>query len=65
MQDILSSNCSTDVILRQSSFQTNLNNDKWILGNLTFQDVIKQYSERSMTNQYVSNCPDEKPFYNQ
>lgn len=63
IQDILASNCAKDVVLSQSTYQTNLNNNRWILGNLRFQDIIKQYSERSMTNKYVTNCPDEKPFY--
>jgi len=63
IQDILNKNCSIDVTLRPSTFQTNLNNDRWLLGNLTFPDIVKEYSERSMINQFVTNCPDEKPFY--
>lgn len=64
IKDILDSNCSEEVTLRQSSFQTNLNNDRWILGDLSFENVVKEYSERSMTNKFVTNCPNEKPFYN-
>lgn len=58
LQDILKSKCSKNVTLSQSSYQANLNNDRWILGDLTFEDVVKEYSERSMTNKYVTNCPD-------
>jgi len=58
IQDILDKNCSIDVTLRPSTFQTNLNNDRWLLGNRNYTDVVKEYSERSLSNQFVSNCPD-------
>ena len=58
IQDILDKNCSIDVTLRPSTFQTNLNNDRWLLGNRNYTDVVKEYSERSLSNQFVTNCPD-------
>jgi len=58
IQDILDKNCSMDVTLRPSTFQTNLNNDRWLLGNRNYTDVVKEYSERSLSNQFVSNCTD-------
>lgn len=37
IQDILDSDCTKNVQLSQSQFQTNLNSDRWILGdNLKF-----------------------------
>lgn len=63
MKDILNSNCEKTVSLQESVFQTNLNNNRWALGNLTMEQLIKQYSERSMRYQYVNNCPDIAPFY--
>ena len=48
MKDILNSNCQKTVILQEAVFQTNLNNKRWVLGSLTMQQLIQQYSERSM-----------------
>ena len=63
MKDLLNSNCQKTVSLKDAVLQTNLNNNRWVLGNLTMQQLIQEYSERSMQYQYVNNCPSNAPFY--
>lgn len=48
MKDILNSNCQKTVSLKEAVLQTNLNNNQWVLGKLTMQQLIQEYSERSM-----------------
>ena len=37
--------------------QTYLNNDRWLLGSMEMETVIKQYAGRSMSNDKIANCP--------
>jgi hypothetical protein len=30
---------------------------------MNYDDLVKEYSERSLTVKYLSNCPEEKSFY--
>lgn len=53
-----------NVLLGPTIFQTNIYADGWILGNMTIDDLIDQYFERSMRYDNITNCPNEFPFFN-
>jgi len=43
-----SSDCTNTTIVDTSALQTNILSDRWTLGNLTMQDIIKEYATRSI-----------------
>jgi len=57
------SKCSNNIVLAPSAYQTNINSNRWILGSLTMADLHKDYAQRSMNSQYVTNCPINTPFF--
>ena len=61
---MLISKCTSEVKLGMSSFQTNLESNRWILGNWTMKQLIHDYAFRSMNESRVSNCPPSHPFFN-
>lgn len=63
MDIIITSNCSADANLQATAMQSNLVVDRWLLGNIPLTQLIQEYTDRSLTNQYVTNCPEETPWY--
>ena len=63
MDVIIASNCSSNANLQATAFQSNLVVDRWILGNIPLSELIQEYTDRSLTNQYVTNCPEDAPWY--
>ena len=64
IESIIYTNCSMNVILSATIWQTNIYAPGWILGNMTIDDLIEQYYQRSIRYDNVTNCPIEKPFFN-
>ena len=52
-----------NVILSPTIFQTNIYADNWVLGNMTIDDLIEQYYQRSIRYDNITNCPIETPFF--
>lgn len=46
-----------NVILSPTIFQTNIYATNWTLGNLTIDDLIEQYYQRSIRYDNITNCP--------
>lgn len=63
MSIVIASNCSTNANLQATAVQSNLVVDRWMLGNIPMAQLIQEYTDRSLTNQYVTNCPEETPWY--
>lgn len=52
-----------NVILSPTIWQTNIYAPNWILGNMTIDDLIEQYYQRSIRYDNITNCPIEAPFF--
>lgn len=52
-----------NVILSPTIFQTNIYATNWTLGNLTIDDLIEQYYQRSIRYDNITNCPVQFPFF--
>lgn len=52
-----------NVLLSATIWQSNIYATGWILGELTIDDLIEQYYQRSIRYDNVTNCPIETPFY--
>lgn len=63
IESIIYTDCSMNVILSPTIFQTNIYAKNWILGNLTIDNLIDQYYLRSKNYENVTNCPIEFPFF--
>ena len=63
IESIIYTNCSMNVILSPTIWQSNIYATGWILGELTIDDLIEQYYQRSIRYDNVTNCPIETPFY--
>lgn len=47
-----------------TAYQTNINTKKpWILGGITFNDLVQDYIQRLNDNDNVTNCGDLTPFF--
>jgi hypothetical protein len=51
------------MVLSPTIFQSNIYASNWFLGNLTIDDVIEEYYQRSILYNNVTNCPLEFPFF--
>lgn len=63
IESIIYTNCTMNVILSPTIFQTNIYATNWTLGNLTIDDLIEQYYQRSIRYDNITNCPIEYPFF--
>ena len=63
IESIIYTNCSMNVILSQTIFQTNIYAPNWVLGNMTIDDLIEQYYQRSIRYDNITNCPIDFPFF--
>jgi hypothetical protein len=63
MESIIYTNCSMNVILSPTVWQTNIYAPNWVLGNMTIDDLIEQYYQRSIRYDNITNCPLEYPFF--
>ena len=52
-----------NVILSPTIFQTNIYAPNWVLGNMTIDDLIEQYYQRSIRYDNITNCPIDFPFF--
>lgn len=52
-----------NVKLGPTMFQTNIYANGWILGNMTIDDLIEQYYQRSIRYDNVTNCPNDNPYF--
>lgn len=52
-----------NVILSPTIFQTNIYAGNWSLGNMTIDDLIEQYYQRSIRYDNITNCPIDFPFF--
>lgn len=64
MESVLYTECKVKAILSPTVFQSNIYAKNWILGPQTINDLIDEYYQRSVKYDHVTNCPLEKPFYN-
>jgi hypothetical protein len=44
IEEQVKSQCKSEGILVKAAIQTNIYSDRWILGNLTMPEIIKEYS---------------------
>lgn len=63
IESIIYTNCSMNVILSPTIWQTNIYSPNWVLGNMTIDDLIEQYYQRSIRYDNITNCPIEFPFF--
>ena len=63
IESIIYTNCSMNVLLSPTIWQSNIYATGWILGDLTIDDLIEQYYQRSIRYDNVTNCPIGTPFY--
>lgn len=63
IESILYTNCSMNVILSPTIWQTNIYAPNWVLGNMTIDDLIEQYYQRSIRYDNITNCHVETPFF--
>lgn len=63
IQEVLKSNCTVEAILTPTVYQTNFGAQNWITGNLTINDIVNDYIQRAASNDNITNCPLDKPFY--
>lgn len=55
--------CEQNVIKSAVVYQTNLyQNNNWILGTMTMDQLIDQFYRRSLDNNNITNCPLDRPF---
>ena len=47
IQEVITNNCSEEVLLSPTVYQTNIYANNWILGDQTINDVVNQYIVRS------------------
>lgn len=68
IENLLSRNCgdlTTYLLIGPTPYQTNVNTkNSWILGGITFNDLIKDYTNRINTYNNVTNCGNDTPFWN-
>ena len=64
IETIVHTKCEAGVKLGPTIFQTNIYAKGWILGNMTIDDLIEQYYQRSVRYSNITNCPDHDPFFN-
>ena len=51
-------NCEQHFIQDSAVYQTNLyNNNNWILGDYTMEDLIDEYYQRNLQYANITNCP--------
>ena len=53
-----------NVILSPTIWQTNIYSPNWVLGNMTIDDLIEQYYQRSIRYDNITNCDIQKPYFN-
>lgn len=63
IEKTLTSSCQNSSILSPTIFQSNLYAKNWIYGNQTLDDVIQQYTQRSLEYPNVTNCPISHPYF--
>lgn len=63
---LLNRNCQDigNILVGPTPYQTNINTPKpWILGGITYNDLVKDYVSRATTNNNVTNCGLNTPFW--
>lgn len=63
IESIIYTNCSMNIVMSPTIWQTNIYAPNWILGNMTIDDLIEQYYQRSIRYDNVTNCHIDKPFF--